>query len=68
MIRGVKLLLETPGSRQTNFQYDQKGVDAGGTNGLIHPSEGDISACFIPFMGDVKTASSILVTLTSLEQ
>ena len=40
----------------------------GGINDLIHWSEGDLSTCFLPFMCDVKAASSILATLTSLEQ
>ena len=43
------------------------GADAGGLNDLIHWSEGDFSMCFLPFMCDVKAASSILATLTSLE-
>ena len=40
----------------------------GGNNELIHWSEGDLSAYFLPFMYDIKTATSILATLTSLEQ
>ena len=43
------------------------GADAGGLNDLINWSEGDFSMCFLPFMCDVKAASSILATLTSLE-
>ena len=47
-----------------------KGVlpGVGGINDLIHWSEGDLSTCFLPFMCDVNATSSILVTLTSLEQ
>ena len=46
-----------------------KGVaGVGGFNYLIHWSEGDLSTCFLPFMYDVKAASSILATLTSLKQ
>ena len=44
------------------------GADVGGINDLIHCSEGDLSTCFSPFMCDVKSASSILATLRSLEQ
>ena len=89
MIRGGKLLLETPDSRQTSFQNDQRGnlilgtppdstktnfnmikggAGVGGVNDLIHCSEGDLSTCFLPFVCDVKAASFILATLTSLEQ
>ena len=39
----------------------------GGINDLIHWSEGDLSTCFLPFIYDIKAASSILATLTSLE-
>ena len=44
------------------------GAGVGGINDLIHWSEEYISTCFLPFMCYVKAASSILVTLTSLEQ
>ena len=44
------------------------GAGAGGINDLIHGSEGDHSTCFLPFMCDVKAASSVLPTLTSLEK
>ena len=44
------------------------GAGVGGTNGLIRSSEGDLYTCFLPFMRDIKAASSILATLTSLEQ
>ena len=40
----------------------------GGNNELIHWSEGDLSACFLAFMYDIKTVASIMATLTSLEQ
>ena len=43
-------------------------ANVGGINDLIHGSKGDFSTCFLPFMCDVKAASSILATLTSLEQ
>ena len=69
MIRGGNLLLETPDSRQTSFLYDQRWrAGVGRINDLIHSSEGDISTCFLPLMFDVKAASSILATLTSLKQ
>ena len=42
------------------------GADVGGINDLIHWSEGDLSTCFLPFMRDVKAASSILATLTAI--
>ena len=44
------------------------GADAGGLNDLIHWSEGELSMCFLPFICSAKAASSILATLTSLEQ
>ena len=44
------------------------GAGVGGINDLIHWSEGDLSTCFLPLMWDVKAASSIFATLTSLEQ
>ena len=44
------------------------GAGVGGVNDLINCSEGDLSTCFLPFVCDVKAASSILATLTSLEQ
>ena len=74
IIRGGNLILETLDSRQTSFQYDQGGrgegggAGIGGINDLIHSSEGDHSMHFLPFMHDVKAASSIVATLTSLEQ
>ena len=34
-------------------------------NDLRHWSAGDLSTCFLPFMRDVKAASSILARLTS---
>ena len=40
----------------------------GGINDLIYWLEGDLFTCFLPFMCNVKAASLILVTLTSLEQ
>ena len=43
------------------------GAGIGGINDLIH-SSGDHSMHFLPFMHDVKAASSIVATLTSLEQ
>ena len=43
------------------------GAGVGGINDLIHWLEGDLSKCLLPFMCDVKAASSILSTLTSLE-
>ena len=42
-------------------------IKGGAGVGYINDSEGDLSACFLPFMCDVKSASSILATLTSLE-
>ena len=39
-----------------------------GINDLIHWSEGDLATCFLLFMCGVKAASSILATLTSLQQ
>ena len=44
------------------------GAGVGGINDLIHWLEGDLSMCFLPFMYDVKAASSILAILTFLEQ
>ena len=44
------------------------GVGAGSINDLIQWLEGDLSMYFLPFMCDVKAASSIMATLTSLEQ
>ena len=44
------------------------GAGVGGINDLIHWLEGDLYTCFLPFMYDVKAASSILATLTFLEQ
>ena len=40
----------------------------GGINDLICWSQGDFSTWFLPFMCDVKAASSIMKTLTSLQQ
>ena len=68
MIRVDNLLLETPDSRRTNFQYNQRAAGVCGINDSIHLSEGDLSKCFLPFTYDVKAAFSILATLTSLEQ
>ena len=44
------------------------GTGVGGINVLVHWSEGDLSICILPFMCDLKAASSILATLTSSEQ
>ena len=44
------------------------GAGVVGINDLIHWSEGDLSTCFLPFICYVKPASSMLATLTSLEQ
>ena len=41
------------------------GASVAGINDLIKWSEGDLSTYFLPFMCDVKAASSILATLTS---
>ena len=68
MIRRANLPLVTRDFTQTYFQYDQRGNRCQWFNDLIHWSEGDLSTCFLPFMCDVKAASSILATLTSLEQ
>ena len=63
MIRGGNLLLQTPQSRQTNFQW---GAEVSGINDLICHK---IFLCaFLPLMCDIRAASSILTTLTSLEQ
>ena len=43
-------------------------VGVGGINDLIQWSEGDLPMCFLPFMCNVKPASSILATLTPVEQ
>ena len=58
------LLMGTPDSKQTNFQNNQ----TGSINDFIQWSEEDLSMCFLPFMCDVKAASFIMATLTSLEQ
>ena len=56
IIRGGSLLLETPDYRQIfNMIKGEPGV-------------GGLSTYFLPFICDVKAASSILATLTSLEQ
>ena len=68
MIQGENLLFEIPDSRQTDFQNDQRGEGVGGINDSIRWLEGDLSTYFLPFMYDVKAASSILATLLSLEQ
>ena len=57
IIRGGNLLLETPDYRQIfNMIKGEPGVGGG------------LSTYFLPFICDVKAASSILATLTSLEQ
>ena len=44
------------------------GASVRGINDLIHWSEGDLFMVFLPFMCDVKAASSILATQTPLVQ
>ena len=39
------------------------GAGAGNINDLIHWSEGNIFTCFLPFMYDMKSASSVLAIL-----
>ena len=43
------------------------GAGVGGIDDLI-PWSGDLSTCFVAFVCDVKAVSSILTTLTSLQQ
>ena len=50
------------------FNMINGGAVVGGINDLIHWSKGDLSTHFLPLMCDVNVASSILTTLTSLEQ
>ena len=68
MIRGDNLLLETPDSRN-KFSIWSKGEQVSVALMIYKNwSKGDLSTCFLPFMCDVKAASSILATLISLEQ
>ena len=46
----------------------KEGAGVGGISDWLHWSEADLSMCFLPFMCDVKTASSLLATQTSLEE
>ena len=39
------------------------GAGAGNINDLIHWSEGNIFTCFLPYMYDMKSASSVLAIL-----
>lgn len=57
---------ETPDSRRTNLIKGEAGVDD--INDLIHWSDRDLSPHFLPFMCEIKAASSIMGTLTSLQQ
>ena len=50
------------------FNMIKGGAGAGDIIDLIHWLEGDLSICFLLFICDVKVVSSILATLTSLEQ
>ena len=58
--------LQTPDKLIFNMIKGNTGVD--GIKDLIHWSEGDLSMCPLSFMCDVKAASSIKATQTSLEQ
>ena len=58
--------LQTPEKLILNMTM--RGVGVGGLNNLIHWSEKDLSTWFLPLICDVKASSSILATLTSLEQ
>ena len=50
------------------FNMIKGGASVRGINDLIHWSEGDLFMVFLPFMCDVKAASSILTTQTPLVQ
>ena len=45
------------------FNMIKGGAGAGNNNDLIHWSEGNLFTCFLPFMYDVKAASSVLAFL-----
>ena len=84
MIQGGNLLFEIPDSKQLIFNMikwgklvtpdelifvmikGEAGVD--GINDLIHWSHRDLFTHFLPFMCEIKAASSILATLTSFQQ